>query len=471
MSPASPTAATLPSPHEIVERTLALSTVEGCVVIVRSESVANLRWARSTLTTNGETVSSSVTVVAIVATDTGTASGSVTVRSPRLEQLPDVVARAVQLARDDGDADDVAPLATGEGIPSDWTAEPERATAASFLEVAPALGHVLDSGRVEGIEHFGYAEQIITTYHVGTSGGARLRFTDHNARFEATAKSEARTRSSWVGRGGSTLAGLDLSALDSELRQGLAWQSRRVDLPEGRHTALLTPSAVADLMIELYWASVGRDAADGQSVWSRSGGGTRVGEQVVDPRISMRSDPSMPGLECLPFVVAAGSSAASSVFDNGQPVEPVTWIADGALSNLIATRHTAAETGLAFRPDPDNLRLDVAGGRGSLTELVERTEDGVLVTCLWYNRIVDPQTLLLTGLTRDGVYVVKGGEVVGAATNFRFNQSPVEVLRHVLDAGSPVPALGREMADYFPRACMPPLLVGDFNFSTVSPAS
>ncbi len=93
------------------------------------------------------------------------------------------------------------------------------------------------------------------------------------------------------------------------------------------------------------------------------------------------------------------------------------------------------------------------------------------MTCLWYNRVVDPQTLLLTGLTRDGVYVVKGGEVVGAATNFRFNDSPVAVLGRIEDAGVTTPTLAREMGDYFNRAAMPPLLVKDFNFSTVSQAS
>ena len=93
------------------------------------------------------------------------------------------------------------------------------------------------------------------------------------------------------------------------------------------------------------------------------------------------------------------------------------------------------------------------------------------MNCLWYNRIVDAQTLLLTGLTRDGVYQVRGGEVVGAVTNFRFNDSPVGILSRVRDAGAPVGCLGREMADYFNRAVMPPLVIDAYNFSTVSQAN
>jgi predicted Zn-dependent protease len=458
------------APHEIVERALSLSTTYGCVVIVRTEGLANLRWARSTLTTNGETLRRSVTVIALVEVPGGIASGSVTVDAPTLEDLPAVLSRAEGLAVEDGAADDAAELVTGVAASGDWADGPERATAAGLARVASDIGAVLAGGRADGIEHFGYVEQTVTTFHVGTSSGVRLRYADHDARFEGTAKSHDRTRSSWVGSGGSTLDALDLPALDAELRRSLAWQARRVDLPPGRHPALLTPSATADLMIELYWSSVGRDAADGQSVWSRSGGGTRVGENVVDPRVSLDSDPSMPGFECLPFVVARGSSGASSVFDNGLPVGAVRWISDGVLANLITTRHTAAETGLAHRPDVDNLRLSVAGASGSLDDLVASTDEGVLVTCLWYNRVVDPQTLLLTGLTRDGVYVVRGGEVVGAASNFRFNDSPVDLLHRIEGAGTPVPALGREMADYFHRASMPPLLVRDFNFSTVSQA-
>jgi len=458
-----------PTPQEIVERTLSLSSTHGCVVLVRTVGVANLRWARSTLTTNGETVARSVTVIALVEVDGGIASGSVTVNSPTLDDLPGVLHRAEELAVEDGAAEDAADLVSGMAA-ADWDDGVERATAAAFARVAPEIGAVLAAGRADGIEHFGYVEQTVTTYHLGTSTGVRLRYADHDARFEGTAKSHDRTRSSWVGRGGSTLDGLDLPELDAELRRTLEWQARRVDLAPGRHPALLTPSATADLMIEMYWSSVGRDAADGQSVWSRTGGGTRVSELVVDPRVTLDSDPVMPGFECLPFVVTTGSSASSSVFDNGMPVSAVRWIADGVLENLITTRHTASEVGLAHRPDVDNLRLEVEGATGSLDDLVARTGDGVLVTCLWYNRVVDPQTLLLTGLTRDGVYVVRGGEVVGAATNFRFNDSPVDVLRRIDDAGAAVPSLGREMADYFRRTSMPPLLVRDFNFSTVSQA-
>jgi predicted Zn-dependent protease len=459
------------TPQEIIERGLAASTSLGCVVIAHSHSVANLRWARNTLTTNGETVADSVSVIALVEVPGGVAAGSVTVSAPTLDTVAHLVRAAEAAALQAGAAEDAADLPSGVPTSSDWSDSPDLATSASFAGIAPALGDVFGAARADGIEHFGYAEESVTTTYLGTSTGTRLRFAGTEGRLELTAKSHDRTRSAWAGRAGRTLVGLDPHGADAELRRGLAWQARKVDVEPGRHAALLSPSAAADLVIDLYWSSVARDAHEGRSVWSRPGGGTRVGELVVDPRVHLHSDPAEPGLEGGDFVAVAGSSSAGSVFDNGLPIGPVDWITDGVLARLITTRHTATEAGLPFSPAVENLRLDVAGGHGTLDDVIARTQEGLLVTCLWYNRVVDPQTLLLTGLTRDGVYVVRGGEVVGAATNFRFNDSPVDVLRRIEDAGVATSTLAREMGDYFNRAAMPPLLVRDFNFSTVSQAS
>ena len=471
MSSASVIFPTSATPQEIVERALAASSSLACTVLVSCRSVTNLRWARTTLTTNGETVALSVTLLAFVDVDGGVGVGSLTVSAPSLESLPALVAAAERLAVQGGPAEDAQAIAEGIAASPDWSDGPVIATSSEFATLAPAIGAVFAAGRVDAIEHFGYAEHVVTTVYLGTSTGVRLRFSDPQSRLELTAKSHERSRSTWVGRCGSSFDAMDMASIDAELRQALAWQERRVDVEPGRHTAVLTPSAVADLMIELYWSSVGRDAADGQSVWSTVGGGTRVGDLVVDPRVTLRSDPLMSGFESSPFLMVGGSSGAASVFDNALPVGATNWIDNGVLGNLITTRHSAQETGLPFRPAADNLRLDVAGGHGDLADVIARTDDGLLVTCLWYNRVLDPQTLLLTGLTRDGVYRVQGGEVTGAVTNFRFNDSPVGVLTRIADSGSPTGALGREMADYFSRAVMPPLVVSDYNFSTVSVAS
>ena len=158
------------------------------------------------------------------------------------------------------------------------------------------------------------------------------------------------------------------------------------------------------------------------------------------------------------------------MFDNGLPTGRTEWIRDGTLTALLQTRFSAELTGLTLTPYVDNLGLTVDGAGGSVDDVVADVERGLLLTSLWYIREVDPQTLLLTGLTRDGVYLVEGGEVVGATNNFRFNESPVALLDRFAAAGATVPAFSREWGDYFPRTAMPPLRVPDFNMSTVSEA-
>jgi predicted Zn-dependent protease len=224
-------------------------------------------------------------------------------------------------------------------------------------------------------------------------------------------------------------------------------------------------------MIYLYWSAGARDAHDGRTVFSRPGGGTRVGERLGEVALTLRSDAAAPFLQCSPFVIAPESSGALSVFDNGLPLAPTAWVDAGVLTSLVQTRHSAQLTGLPVTPYIDNLIMDGPGGGPGLDAMVAGADRALLLTCLWYIREVDPQTLLLTGLTRDGVYLVEGGEVVGAVNNFRFNESPVDLLGRVLEVGASVPTLPREWGDYFTRTAMPPLRVDGFNMSSVSQAS
>ncbi len=166
-------------------------------------------------------------------------------------------------------------------------------------------------------------------------------------------------------------------------------------------------------------------------------------------------------------MLARSSGDDRSVFDNGLPVERTEWVREGELNRLLTTRHTAGLTGLPIAPAADNLILD-GGGTKSLAEMVAGTERGLLLTCLWYIREVDPATLLLTGLTRDGVYLVENGEVAGVVNNFRFNESPVSLLGRATEVGRTERTLPREWSDWFTRAAAPAVRVPDFNMSSVS---
>ncbi|HZY28989.1 MAG TPA: metallopeptidase TldD-related protein [Jiangellaceae bacterium] len=455
--------------QEIVERCLDLSEADGSVVLVDEGHSANLRWAGNTLTTNGVMRSRSVTVVAMVGEASGRASGVVARSAVTPESLEPLVRSAEQAARDNGPAEDAQPLVDGAVAPS-WTESPGETSVAVFADIAPALGDSFARANAEDRRSYGYVEHTVTTTYVGSSTGLRLRHEQPTGHIAVTAKSADLSRSAWVGQASADMRDVDIAALDAELVRRLAWAERTVDLPAGRYETVLPPTAVADLMIYAYWTMSARDAHEGRTVFARPGAGTRVGERLSAQPVSLWSDPSAPGLHCAPFVVAHASSAEQSVFDNGLPAGRTEWIRDGTLAALLQTRHSAELTGLAMTPAVDNLGLTVDGARGAVDDLVADVERGLLLTCLWYIREVDPQTLLLTGLTRDGVYLVEGGEVAGAVNNFRFNESPVALLDRFTTASDTVPAFSREWGDYFPRTAMPALRVPDFNMSSVSEA-
>ncbi|MEU7149524.1 metallopeptidase TldD-related protein [Streptomyces sp. NPDC045456] len=456
------------APHEIVERALELSRADGCVVIAEERSSAHLRWAGNALTTNGVTRGRSLTVVATVDGGQGTASGVVSRAAVTAADLEPLVREAEAAARAAGPAEDAVPLVSGAPPAPDFTDAPAETSSAVFDAFAPALGESFKRARDGGRELYGFAFHEVVSSYLGSSTGLRLRHDQPTGTLELNAKSPDRTRSAWTGLSTRDFRDTDPLAMDAELATRLGWAARRVELPAGRYETLLPPSAVADLLVYQQWSATGRDAAEGRTVFSRPGGETLVGSKVAELPLTLRSDPGAPGLECAPFVLAHASGDDASVFDNGLPLEPTDWVRDGELRRLVTTRHSAGLTGLPVAPGVDNLMLE-GGGSRSLEEMVAGTERGLLLTCLWYIREVDPATLLLTGLTRDGVYLVENGEVTGEVNNFRFNESPVDLLGRAVEAGRTERTLPREWSDYFTRAAMPALRVPDFNMSSVSP--
>jgi predicted Zn-dependent protease len=458
------------SPQDIVERTLELSQSDGCVVIVDEESSANLRWANNSLTTDGVTGGRRLTVVATVGAGTAASAGVVSVRGAVDDMLADLVGSAEQAARDAEPAEDAQPLVIRDETSPSWAAPVAATSVDVFSAVAPALGEAFAAARAHDQLLFGYAEHTVQSTFLGSSTGARLRTDRPAGHVELTGKSADQQRSSWTSASSADFADVTVAGLYDQIDQRLRWARRRVDLPPGRYETLLPPPAVADLMNYVYWSAGARDTAEGQTVFSALGGATRVGERLTEVPLTLRGDPGAPGLECRPFVLAHASDGIVSVFDNGLPLQPTAWVDRGVLRALVQTRHSAASTGLPLTPHIDNLIVEGAGGASGLDELMHRTPRGLLLTCLWYIREVDPQTLLLTGLTRDGVYLVEDGEVVGAVNNFRFNESPVDLLGRVLGFSRTEATRAREWGNAFSRTAMPALRVADFNMSSVSRA-
>lgn len=458
------------TPQSLVERGLAASRADQCVVTVHDTTSANLRWANNTLTTNGVMHSVYVSVVSFRAKAGGVAVGSVGGSASTPEQVETLVMSADAAAGAAEPAEDAADL-VGDRVCAQWGEAPARTSIAVYDDLAPALGEAFGRAGSGRRLLYGFVNHEVRTTYLGSTSGLRLRHVQPTGHFGCTAKTEDLAHSAWVGKATRDFSDVDPLAAEAELARRLSWGSRRVEMDAGRYDTILPPTAVADLMIYAYWEAGARQAWEGQSVFSRRPTGTRIGEQIARSGVSLYSDPAHPGLECAPFVTAAASSNDTSVFDNGIALARTEWVHDGKLTALRQTRHSAAMTGEATTPSVDNLVLTVDDAHGSIDDLVAGTERGLLVTCLWYIREVDPQTLLLTGLTRDGVYLVENGEVTAAVNNFRWNESPIDLLRRFSHSSETVPSFSREWGDdYFSRTATPALRVPDFNMSSVSPA-
>ncbi|MDK3255353.1 metallopeptidase TldD-related protein [Blastococcus capsensis] len=462
-------------PQDVVEQALAASTADGQITVVVEGSEANLRWAGNSLTTNGAMRSRSVVVISFVDGGAGMAAG--TVSRSGTPDIVELVAASERAARDAGPAEDAMPLIApgpdGGALPGagDWAADPAETSIGVFADFAPALGQAFGEARDRGELLFGFAEHTMRSTYLGSSTGLRLRHDQPTGRLELNGKTPDFGRSVWAGTGTRDFTDVSVADLAADVERKMAWSQRRVDLPAGRYETLLPPSAVSDLMIYLYWTMEARDADEGRNVFARPGGGNRTGDRLAALPLTLRSDPGFPGLEAAPFQVVGSSSGSASVFDNGMATPAVDWISEGVLANLIRPRAWALKTTAPATAAVDNLILEQPGVTATQEEMVAATDRGLLLTTLWYIREVDPQTLLLTGLTRDGVFLVENGEVTGGVNNFRFNESPVDLLGRAVQAGVTERTLPREWNDWFTRTAMPALRVPDFNMSSVSPAS
>jgi predicted Zn-dependent protease len=450
--------------QETLERVVSLSKADACIAVGWESSAANVRWANNTSTTNGVADSSQLYVISIIDKRVGTVGVSY-FPDERLETL---VRESEAGCEGKPEAEDHMPLVEGHGAAQGWESPHPGGGIEVFGELAPALGQTFARAEADGVELFGYAEHATSTVYLATSSGLRRRHTQLEGRMELNAKTPDFSRSAWVGQGTATFRDVDVPSLYGQLQQRLEWAKTTLELPPGRYQVLLTPSAVADMLVYAYWSSSARDADEGRTVFSRPGGGNRIAERLYPQGITVYSDPHEPGLEVAPFGLTVASSSYASLFDCGQPLQRTAWVEDGVLQALITTRHWAARSG-SSRVTPYVGNLVFASQEGpSLDDMIASTRRALLVTCFWYIRVVDPQTLLLTGLTRDGVYLVEDGEVRGAVNNFRYNMSPVDMLAQAVEVGRAEPTLAREFGDYFRFAKMPPLRVDGFNMSSVS---
>jgi predicted Zn-dependent protease len=323
------------------------------------------------------------------------------------------------------------------------TAKDMAQAALSALEVARKSSDLDAAGfLVSGTKAVGLMNTAgLFAYHPSTS-----------TNYTVTIRTRDGTGSGFAGADHTDWARLDFSRVSQRAIDKARASRRPVALEPGRYTTILETQAAGDLNWLLLLGLDARAADEGRSPFTKEGGGNRIGEKVVDERVTISSDPSDPDLLDQPFD------------DEGLPLKRREWIKNGVLNQLVYSRFWAKKQGR--EPTGRASTLKMTAGPTTLEEMIRSTERGILLTRLWYLRPVDPRTLLYTGLTRDGTFLIEGGRVARSIKNFRFNESPLFVLKNLDSIG----ALERHTTTSFVQAAMPAIKVHDFNFTSLSDA-
>jgi predicted Zn-dependent protease len=312
----------------------------------------------------------------------------------------------------------------------------------------------LDMARAAGdVEAAGFIVTSVGASALGNSRGLFAYDRSTDANYTLTVRTADGTGSGWAGSDHPDWRQLDARQVAARATEKARLSRNPVAIEPGRYTVILEPQAVADLVRLMGFALDARSADEGRSAFTKQGGGNKIGEKIVDERVTIVSDPF-------------DAQLLGSPFDGqGLPLGRQTWVENGVLKQLAYNRFWAQRQGREPTGFPSTMKM--MGGNASVEQMIASTPRGVLVTRLWYLRQVDPRTILFTGLTRDGTFLIENGRVSRSLRNFRFNESPLFILNNIEAIGPAVRAAGSEGGG---NVVMPYLKVRDFNFTSLSEA-
>ena len=432
--------------REMTDRRLAESRADACLVHVSGGGKANLRFARNSATSNGANDTLTMTIVSQFARR----SGSATVNAHDTDALQAAQRRSEDIARNaPEDPEQMPPLGPQSYAPGiAYDAATANLPSARLAEAAHTA---IETAAARTVDAAGYAEAGGRFRVVATSAGLFAYEQESLAEMTVTARRKDGRWSGWGGGSHFRFEALDPGRIAGTAVEKAAQQEPR-DLEPGPYTVLLEPAAAGELLRYLAWSLDARAADEGRSWLSAGAGRSKVGEQLLDPRVTITSDPANP-------------LAPSPLFDReGSAHERTVWVENGAVHNLACSRYWAERTGRTSRPGPAALAM--TGGSASLEEMVRATRRGILVTRVWYTNMLDPQSLLLTGLTRDGNFLIEEGQIVGPVCNFRFNESLIAMLSNIAAIGPSERIHGGDLRGA--PVAAPPLLVDNFTLSSRS---
>lgn len=432
----------------LVERTLAFSKADACAVTLDAGRTSNIRFARNEVTTSGDTDDVGVSVTASF----GKRSGSASVNQTDAASLERCVRQAEETARFAPEDPEKMPLLAPQTYAEiraydEATVDlpPERRAALAKESIALA--------KEKGVVIAGYYTNGGGPRAIGNSNGLFGHHPQSRVTFSATARTPDGRGSGWAGGNGETANSLDSLALSRAAVEKAFGSADAKEIPAGTYTVILEPSAVADLLLYMAFMTDARSADEGRSFFSAKGGGNKLGKKVLSNQVTIWTDPADPRAPGSPFS------------GDGLPTRKITYFDKGVLTHLTYSRFWAEKKGK--QPTPENQNVFMQGGSGSVADLIAGTKKGVLLTRLWYIRFVDPQTMLLTGLTRDGSFRIENGRIAGAVKNFRWNDSPVSIFSKIDGMSAAVRARGSESEDF---AIVCPAIRTQFSFSSLSDA-
>ncbi|WP_373065118.1 TldD/PmbA family protein [Gemmatimonas sp.] len=433
----------------IVEKAVKWSKADAVDVQVNTYTQGNIRFADNQVSTAGATTDAQLGIQSAF----GAKHAVVTTNDLSDEAIKRAVDQSERLARlapDDPESmpqlgsQQYAPVTSYFEASAALTADDRAKAALIALEMARKAGDVKAAG---------YLVNTAGALAIGNSTGMFAYHRSTNVNYTLTARTADGTGSGWAAADHADWAQIDARRVAETAIAKARLSQKPVALEPGRYTVILEPQAVGDIVQLISNYADARSADEGRSPFVKQGGGNKVGEKIVDERVTIFSDPADPQLNGRPWDF------------EGMPLGRQVWIEKGVLKQLIYSRFWAKKHGKTPTGGPSTFKM--AGGTQSVEDLIKGTTRGILVTRLWYLREVDPRTILYTGLTRDGTFLVENGTITKSLRNFRFNESPLFLLNNIEALGRPERLAGTEQGG---DVVMPSIKARDFNFTSLSEA-
>ncbi|MCX2746125.1 TldD/PmbA family protein [Mangrovivirga sp. M17] len=427
---------------QILEKVISLSKADAIEANLSGNTGGNIRYARNTVSTAGAESNTSL----VVQSNFGKKVGTATINEFDEDSLKKVVSRSEELAKlSPENPEFMEPLGPQTYLESKSFYESTENISPEYR--AEVAAKSINPAKAKDVTAAGFLQDSAGFSAMMNSKGLFAYNKNSNVDFTVTMRSNDGTGSGWVSRDFNDVDRFDAEEASMVALKKATMSQNPKAIEPGKYTVILEPAAAIGLLQNMIGSMNARSADEGRSFLSKKGGGNKVGEKLFDERVTIYSDPTH---ELVPSATWNG---------DGQPLKKTMWVENGVVKNMFYSRYWAQEKGVEPLPGPSNGIM--VGGDKSLDELIKSTDKGILVTRLWYIRTVDPQTLLYTGLTRDGTFYIENGEIKYPVKNFRFNESPVIMLNNLEELGKQQRINGN---------LVPSMKIRDFTFTSLSDA-